>query len=241
MPRPRVSRGDAERAFRPRLAASPKSSHSSLAKAAMARKSGSSACTGSRRRICARNRGPIYCWPSSNRGLCELGGEEIGRPFGGDRLERRCGAQVIVAMPERECLMQRALPRVHRERCASMQMGAGGPASSIGLAVKPERSRIELNDRRVGSAWRRPQWLRRPDRGAAYARQSRPPPRQQPGHRRSARGRGRLSCATLRLRRVALQSDARPDTASRGRARQGRRARASGGCRPRLTEAPRGS
>ena len=33
-----------------------------------------------------------------------------------------------------------------------MQMGAGDPASSIGLAVKPERSRIELNDRRVAPA-----------------------------------------------------------------------------------------
>src|SRR5262245_63594391 len=50
--------------------------------------------------------------------LRELGGEEIAGPLGGDRLERHYGPQVVVAVPERECAMQRALPPVHRQRFA---------------------------------------------------------------------------------------------------------------------------
>jgi len=50
--------------------------------------------------------------------LRQLGGEEIVGPLGGDRLERPYGAQVVVAVPQRERAMQRALPLVHRQRFA---------------------------------------------------------------------------------------------------------------------------
>jgi hypothetical protein len=68
-----------------------------------------------------------------------LGGQEIARPLGGDRLHGLDGAQIVIAMPERERPMERALARVHRERVG-------------GLAVKPERGGVKLNDRCVGPA-----------------------------------------------------------------------------------------
>jgi hypothetical protein len=84
--------------------------------------------------------------------LRELGGEEIARPLGGDRLERDYGAQVVVSVPERERAMQRALPPVHRQRFARTEMGAGGLAGALGLAIKPECRGVELNDRRLRPA-----------------------------------------------------------------------------------------
>jgi hypothetical protein len=63
--------------------------------------------------------------------------------------------QVIVAVPKRERSMQRALPRVHCECLAGVQMGGGGRAGIVGLAVEPEGRGVELNDRRLGPALRR--------------------------------------------------------------------------------------
>src|SRR6516165_11505335 len=97
--------------------AATESPHSSLANAAIARKSGSSACAPSRRRMCARNRGPhVLLAKHVIEELRDLGGQEIARPLGGDRLQRLDRAQIVVAMPERERPMERALARVHRER-----------------------------------------------------------------------------------------------------------------------------
>jgi hypothetical protein len=50
--------------------------------------------------------------------LRQLGGEEIARPLGGDRLQGFYGVQVVIAVPKRERPMQCALPPVRRERFA---------------------------------------------------------------------------------------------------------------------------
>ena len=47
--------------------------------------------------------------------LCQLGGEEIAGPLGGDRLQCFYGIQVVIAVPKRERPMQCAFPPVHRE------------------------------------------------------------------------------------------------------------------------------
>jgi len=56
MLRPGVSRLDAQRALGAGLG---------RGNEAIARKSGSSACMGRRRSMCARNRAPMYSWPST--------------------------------------------------------------------------------------------------------------------------------------------------------------------------------
>jgi hypothetical protein len=84
--------------------------------------------------------------------LCDLGGQEIARPLGGDRLHGLNGAQIVIAMPERERPMERTLARVHRECLARAQVDRRGLKRAVGLAVEPERRGVELNDRCVGPA-----------------------------------------------------------------------------------------
>src|SRR5262249_54750117 len=84
--------------------------------------------------------------------LCDLGGQEIARPLGGDRLHGLDGAQIVITIPERERPMECALARVHRERIARARVDGRGLKRAAGLPVEPERRGVELNDRCVGPA-----------------------------------------------------------------------------------------
>jgi hypothetical protein len=85
--------------------------------------------------VCAKARSHILLAEHVIEELCELGGKEIARPFGGDCLQCFDGAQVVVGMPERERSMQSALPRTHRQRFARMEMDGGLRARVVSLAV----------------------------------------------------------------------------------------------------------
>ena len=103
--------------------------------------------------MCARNRGPhVLLAKHVIEELRDLGGQEIAWPLGGDRLQRLDRAQIVVAMPERERPMERALARVHRERVARTQVDSRVLKGAVGLAVEPERRGVELNDRSHGPA-----------------------------------------------------------------------------------------
>src|SRR5712691_6853267 len=58
----------------------------------------------------------------------------------------------VVGVPKRERPVQRALARVHRQRRAGRELSGGVGDGVAGLAVKPERRRGKLQDRRLRPA-----------------------------------------------------------------------------------------